>query len=113
MKISKSHGRQANTGSHALVKSPQQIRNEKLQKELDRRLDYVRASISTLSETLNLKLLISEVACRRREFPPPSAITVRRWVHLYCLKGRPMNHGRPLLSSSKERALRLTMIYEE
>ena len=95
------------------LESPQCAYHKTTTEELHRRLEYVRACIARPSDSQNLKLAISEVACRRKEFPPPSVATVCRWAHLYNVNGAPVSNGRPLSSDSKERALRFHMIYEE
>lgn len=95
------------------VESSQRPFRKTTTEELHRRLEYVRACIARPSDSQNLKLAISEVACRRKEFPPPSVATVCRWAHLYNVNGAPVSNGRPLSSDSKERALRFHMIYEE
>ncbi len=81
--------------------------------ELHRRLEYVLECLARPSDSQSLKFAISEVACRRKEFPPPSAITVCRWVHLYHVNGAPESNGSPLFSLGKECALRFKMIYED
>lgn len=99
--------------SPGAVESPQCPYRKTTTDELHRRLDYVRACVARPSDSQRLKLAISEVACRRKEFPPPAVITVCRWVYLYQVTGSPASNGRPLLSPGKERALRLQMIYED
>ena len=95
------------------VESSQRPFRKTTTEELHRRLEYVRACIARPSDSQGLKFTISEVACRRKEFPAPSVTTVCRWVHLYRVNGAPESNGRPLFSPGKERALRFQMIYED
>lgn len=113
MRTEKNNHRRSVRRSYRLVNSSLQVKDEKSKRELDRRLEYLRAFFSSPSDAASVKLLISEVAFRRKESPPPSPVTVRRWAHLYCLNGNPMTNGRPLFGKTRERALKSSLIYEE
>ena len=99
--------------SPEVMESPKWTYLKTSAEERDRRLEYVLECIARPTDSPSLKLAISVVACRRKEFPAPSVTTVRRWVHLYYSNGAPVSNGRPLLSPGKERALRIQMIYED
>ena len=99
--------------SPEVVESPHCAYLKTSAEERHRCLEYVLECIARPSDSQSLKLAISEVAWRRKEFPPPSVATVCRWAHLYNVNGAPVSNGRPLSSDSKERALRLHMVYEE
>lgn len=108
----KSHRLRSKRESPEVVESPQCAYLKTSAEERHRCLEYVLECIARPSDSQSLKLAISEVAWRRKEFPPPSVATACRWVHLYHL-GTPVSNGLPLSSDSKERALRLHMVYEE
>ena len=99
--------------SPEVVESPQCIYPKTSAEERHRRLEYVLECIARPSDSQSQKLAISEVACRRKEFPAPSITTVRRWVHLYYANGAPTSNGRPLLSPCEQRALKFHMISED
>ena len=108
----KSHRLRSKRESPEVVESPQCAYLKTSAEERHRCLEYVLECIARPSDSQSLKLAISEVAWRRKEFPPPSVATVCRWVHLHHL-GAPVSNARPLSSDSKERALRFHMVYEE
>lgn len=113
MKHKKSHRLCPQLESPEVMESPKWAYLKTSADERHRRLEYVLECIARPSGSQSLKLTISEVACRRKEFPPPSVATVCRWVHLFHANGTPVSNGRPLSSGSKERALRFHMFYEE
>lgn len=113
MTIERRHRLRLRLKTRGAAESTQYAYHKTSTEELHRRLDYVLTCIARPSDSQSLKFAISEVACRRKEFPAPSVTTVCRWVHLYYVSGAPTSCGRPLLGPRKERALRLHTIYEE
>lgn len=81
--------------------------------ELNRRLEYLQTCSSSTATSYELKLLISEIAQRRGDSPPPSLTTVRRWLHLYRARGTPWSVEPFPLSQKELENRKLTRIYEE
>ena len=113
MTIERRHRLRLKLKSRGAAESPQYAYHKTSTEELHRRVDYVLTCIARPSDSRSLKFAISEVACRRKEFPAPSITTVCRWIHLYYVNGAPTSSGRPLFSPSEERASRFHMIYED
>ena len=81
--------------------------------ELNRRLEYIHTCSSSTATRHELKLLISEVALRRGDSPPPSLTTVRRWLHLYRARGTPWSVEPFSLSQKELENRKLSRFYEE
>lgn len=87
-----------------------------LHAERQRRADYVNCIRDFGLSTEALSVAISEVAFRRQEFPPPSLITVRRWLCLCDQSGdfeAASQISRSVREASKGNANELNRFYED
>lgn len=88
-------------------------KSQKYQQALQRRCDYVMALAGRDLEGRCIEIAISEVALRRGEFPPPSVITVRRWLKKWHSTGR-LEVLSPWPAKGKKRGLnKNNWLYEE
>jgi len=113
MTIEKRRRRRLTLQFHGATESSLHACHRTSTEELHRRLDYVLTCIARPSGSQSLKFAISEVACRRKEFPAPSVTTVCRWIHSYQRNGAPTSDDRSDYGRSKGKAMRLNLINEE